>query len=339
MKNWKLWVGLVISVLAAWFALQGIAFDKMGDAIARMNWFWVVVSYIPFAILLLLKVTRWQLLFPEGIKVPLRRLWATLMISYLFNTALPARLGEIVRAFALSRSEKISPVRVLSTILVEKILDVMTIVIFLVALLPFVDIPNEIRGPALVLGLGVVGAFVTCILMAIFRQPAERLIALVLRPIPAKFREKLLGFASEVLDALTVLLNVKLSFNLWAQSFLIWTLVMLNYMLVAFALNIPLTFEMAALVTIALNLGMAVPSAPGYIGVFEALVKLALIGFFPGQDSLVLTYGLVLHVLGFLPVVALGMYYSAREGISLSSKVDKKALAADAPEPEKAAVS
>ncbi|HEX2909286.1 MAG TPA: lysylphosphatidylglycerol synthase transmembrane domain-containing protein [Chloroflexia bacterium] len=331
MKHLKFWVGLIISVLAVWFAVQGIEFGKVGEAFSKLNWWLLALSMIPYFISLLLKVTRWQLLFHPGPKIPLRRLWATLMISYLFNTVLPARLGEIVRGYTLSKSEKIGTVRVLSTILLEKILDVMTMFVFLVFLLPFLDLPKDLKQPAIFSGVLMVTAFVICILMAKFRKQAESVVQWFLRFLPAKLRPKIFGLVEEVLDVLSVLLNLKLSFNIAAQSVMLWLLTVVNYMLTAFALNIPLTFELAMVLMIALNLGMVVPSAPGYIGVFESLVIVALLPFFPDQKSMLFNLGLLLHIIGYLPVIVLGAYYTWREGISFGNVPKEEELEKIAP--------
>ncbi|MDB5082737.1 MAG: hypothetical protein JWP00_4661 [Chloroflexi bacterium] len=316
-KQLKFWVGLVISVVAVWFALNGIQFDQVGDSFSRLNWGILALSLIPYFLNLFMKITRWQLLFSPGPKIRLGRLWATLNISYLFNTLLPARLGEIVRAYAISRSEHITPVRALSTIFLEKIMDVMTMFIFLICLLPFLKLGNDIRQAAFITGGLVVVAFVVCMLMAAFRKQAERLIRWFLRFVPGRFREPLFGLVSEVLDVLSILLNFKLSLNLWAQSLVLWLLVVINYMMVAWALNIPLNFELGMVLLIALNLGMVVPSAPGYIGVFEALVKVALLPFFPGQESMLISLGLLLHITGYLPVIIMGAFFTWREGLTL----------------------
>ncbi len=335
MKHLKLWGGLLISILAAWFALSGIKFDQVGDSFSRINWWLLALSMIPYFLPLILKVTRWQLLFTPGPKIRLGRLWATLMISYLFNTVLPARLGEVVRGYALSRSEKISPVRVLSTILLEKILDVMTMFLFLVCLLPFLDVGSNLKNAAFITGGLVITAFLISILMAAYRKQSERFIGWFLKPLPARFQVKIMGLVGEVLDVLVLLLDFKLSLNLWAQSVLMWIVVVPNYMMVGWALNIPLTFELAMVLMIALNLGMAVPSAPGYIGVFEALVVAALQPFFPdpNQKATLVSLGLLLHITGYLPVILMGAYYSTREGVSVDKikKTEAKPLSTSEP--------
>ncbi len=317
MKQFKVGLGIIISVGAAWFAIQGINFSQVGDTFSRLNWWWLALSLIPYFLALAFKITRWQLLFKPSPKIALNRLWATLMISYLFNTVLPARLGEVVRGYALSRSEKISPIRVFSTILLEKILDIMMMVVFLLALLPFINISNDLRQAAFLTGGVVLVTFLFCVLMAAFRQQSEQIINFLLKFLPAVLRIKIFLLVGEILDVLSLLLNFKLSLNLWAQTLMLWLIVAVNYMFIAFALNIPLSFEVALVLMIALNLGMAVPSAPGYIGVFEALVKVALIPFFPGQESMLISLGLLLHIISYLPVIVLGAYYSSKEGLSL----------------------
>lgn len=316
-KQLKFWVGLVISVVAVWFALSGIKFDQVGDSFSRLNWWLLALSLIPYFLNLFMKITRWQLLFSPGPKIKLGRLWATLNISYLFNTVLPARLGEIVRAYAISRSEHITPVRALSTIFLEKIMDVMTMFIFLVCLLPFLKLGDDIKQAAFITGGLVVVAFVICMLMAAFRKQAEAIVRWFLRPVPSRFREPIFNLVREVLDVLGILLDFKLSLNLWAQSVVLWLLVVIDYLLIAWALNIQMNFEVGMVLLIALNLGMVVPSAPGYIGVFEALVKVSMLPFFPGQESLLISLGLLLHITGYLPVIILGAYYTWREGLTL----------------------
>lgn len=318
-KQLKLWVGLVISVVSIWFAFQGIDFGKVLGSFGSLNWWWMLLYIPPYFLVLGLKVTRWQLLFYPGPKISYNRLFSALMISYLWNTILPARLGEVVRAYVVSRSEKIGVARTLSTILLEKILDITTCMIFLVVLLPFLKVEDWIRQSALILGGGVILAFIICMLMAAWRKQAEKLIDWFLSKLPEKIGNKLHGFVAEILDTLTVLLNFKVSLNLWFQSIVMWAINITLYLVIAWAVGLNMTFEQSVLVMITANLGMAVPAAPGYVGTFELVIKTTLAPFFPGQESLVLSFALLQHVVAFLPVVLIGAFYTWREGLSLGN--------------------
>lgn len=324
LKQLKLWLGLLISVVCVYFAIQGIQWEQLGKALGNVNWWLIALSLMPYSLIMVLKTTRWQLLFYPERSPKFQRLFSALMISYLFNTILPARLGEVVRAYAVARTTSFGTVRVLSTILLEKILDIITVFVFLICLLPFLEVESWIRQSAFVLGGGVIAAFLVCLLMAANRQTAEKITLWGLKFLPAKIRQPLYGLVSEILDSLRVLLNWRISLKLWAQSLLIWSINISIYLLVAWAMNLNLSFGQGVLVMITANLGMAIPSSPGYVGVFEAVIRATLLPFYPGQETLILAYALMEHVTGFLPVVIAGAVYSWLEGISLGSvKADK----------------
>jgi uncharacterized membrane protein YbhN (UPF0104 family) len=199
--------------------------------------------------------------------------------------------------------------------------------------LPFLQIEDTIRNSALALGGLVIFAFIVCLLMAAYRKTAEKIVLWFLHFLPEKISKPLYGFVEEVLDSLRVLLDWKVSLNLWGQSLVIWGTNILLYLMVAWAMNLPLTFGQGMLVMITANLGMAVPSSPGYVGVFEAVIKATLLPFYPGQDNLILAYALMEHITGFLPVVIAGAVYSWIEGISLGNFRDS---AKNTSEPEPA---
>ncbi len=326
MKYLKIFAGLIISGVCLWYSLQGIRFDKVGEAFGSLNWWWIALTTFPFVFVIWIKIWRWQyLLHPD--KVGLHRLYSSLMISYLWNTVLPARLGEVVRAYAVARTEKIGTVRVFSSILLEKILDVISMFVLLVLLLPFLKIDDALRTGAIIFGSLMITAFVVCLVMAWRRREAEIVIKFFLKPLPTKFGNKLFGFASEILDTIAILLNPRISLILWSQTLALWIVNVFIYTFVAYAVNLPMSFEIGLMVMIASNLGMAVPSTPGYIGTFEAVIiavmPATLSAAYANRD-LVFTYALMEHVVGFLPVVLLGAYYTWREGLSLG-KVEKPA--------------
>lgn len=335
-KHLKLIVGLIISAVAVWFSLKGIEFDKVGGSLTNLNWFWMLVYIFPYIIVIGLKITRWQLLFYPDNKIGYKRLFSSLMISYMWNTVLPARLGEVVRAYVVSRTEKIGVARVLSTILLEKILDIITMFIFLIALLPFLKVEDWIKQSALIFGGGVIAAFLVCLVMAAWRKQAEMVIEWFLRKLPVKLADKLRGFVTEILDTLTVLLNFKVSANLWFQSIVMWAFNITLYWTVGLALNLPLTFEQSVLVMITTNLGMVVPAAPGYVGTFELVITTTLSPFFPdpSQKSLLFSYALLQHIVSFLPVVLIGAFYTWREGLALGKMDVAKPATQDSSEEE-----
>jgi uncharacterized protein (TIRG00374 family) len=296
----------------------------VGDALGTLNWWWIIALIIPFFIVIYFKTWRAQsLLYPE--KVKKHRVFSALMISYLWNTILPARLGEVVRAYTVARAEKIGTVRVFSAILLEKIMDIITVFVFLLIMIPFLKIDEGLRIGTLALGSAMVVAFIICLVMAWQRTRAEAVIKFFLKPIPEKFRGKLFHFASEILDAVSILLNPRLSLILWSQSVVMWFVNAFIYWWTAWAVGLPMSFEIGMMVMIASNLGMVVPAAPGYVGTFELVIMTVLPASIDpayANRDLVFTYALLAHIIGFLPVVILGAIYTWREGLKLG-KLEK----------------
>src|SRR5205814_6985860 len=154
-------VGVLISVGALWWALRDIQFDLVGQAIGRIQWLWFLLAPVPWVITFVAKVERWRLLYyPDEKRVRRSQLLSALMIGYLFNTILPLRTGELVRATVLRVTEKLPVARTLSTILVEKVLDTMTLVLGLGLLLPFIQLPADFKQPALFAAVGFSTLFV-----------------------------------------------------------------------------------------------------------------------------------------------------------------------------------
>ena len=123
--------GVLISVVALWWALHDIRFQQVGDALARIQWGWFLLAVPPWVF------TFWAQGGPlapalsprRGQRVGQGHLLSALMIGYLFNTILPLRTGELVRATVMRLTEQLPIARTLSTILVEKVLDTMTLVL------------------------------------------------------------------------------------------------------------------------------------------------------------------------------------------------------------------
>src|SRR4051794_2798651 len=198
-------IGVIISVGALYFAFQGFDMGDVWEAMSNVRWPYFLLMSVPYVLTFITKVRRWQTLFyPDQDRVPFRIAFATLMISYV---PLPFRLGEVARGVALSVRTGIPAARVFSTIFVEKVLDVLTLLLLLGVSLPFVDLPNNTssRGSLVLVGLVVI-ALVAMMLFFVLRPDAARgLVGLVSRPLPERFGNRLLDITDNVLKGLAPL--------------------------------------------------------------------------------------------------------------------------------------
>ncbi len=325
MKQWRFWVGIVISLVCLVLVLWNVDYRDVVDALGRANYAWLVPAALPFAGTIASKVLRWQLLFPgDHSRIRRGKLLSALMISYALNTILPARLGELARAYVIGESEDLSKSLALSTIVVEKVLDVLTLLLFLVLLLPFVTLPSWIRQSALVMAPVFVCLFIILLALAYQRTRTLALASSLLKRLPRLGGERLLASLDSALSGFDVLGSLEANLALWAWSIAVWATSGLFMLLVMFAFHIEAPPAAAFLVLCVTSLGMTVPSSPGYIGVYHWLV-VSTLQIFGVERELALSFAFALHALTFLPLTLLGIFYMMRENYSLQ-RIERGAL-------------
>lgn len=314
----KSWIGLALSLLF------------LGLAFRNVEWPGVWASWRAARLDLLLLGTgllvgswwvaavRWRVLLSvvEGLRV--RDTFAYITIGYLANTVLPLRLGDLVRASLIGRRENAGISRSLGSIAIERLMDVLMLVGLTLALMLVLEIPAPIQaglaGMAAVALVGLAGLI--AISLNRFRLP--RLTAWLARIMPRRIADRaltLLGNFSSGADALhgwaSLLAIVLLSALIWAVAglaALAWV--------EAFHLDVP--WYAGFFVLVMVNLGSAIPSSPGYIGVYHYLAMLALSLWTPDRNA-ALAYAIGTHALNMLANVGFGSYFLTREGMSLRS--------------------
>jgi uncharacterized protein (TIRG00374 family) len=332
MKQWRFWLGISLSLICLVLVLWNIDFREVVSALKEASYVWLLPASLPYVGTLACKVLRWELLFPsENRAIRRGKLFSALMISYALNTILPARLGELGRAYVLGETEGLSKPLVLSTIIVEKVLDVLTLLLFLVLLLPFVSLPAWVQRPALTMAPLFLCLLVIIVALTYQRQRTLSLAYALLRPIPRLRGEALLNSLDSALRGFDVLRSPRRGVYLAGWSLGVWITAALFILFMMIAFHIEAPPSAAVLVLCVTALGMTVPSSPGYIGVYHWLVVGTLVIFNVGREA-ALSYAFALHALTFLPLTLLGIFYMMRENYSLG-KIEKAALEGTQPEP------
>jgi uncharacterized protein (TIRG00374 family) len=326
MKQWRFWLGMVISLVCLVLVLRNIDYRDVLGALAGADYIWLIPASLPLAATIASKVLRWQLLFPQDhSKLHRRKLLAALMISYAMNTILPARLGELARAYVIGESENVGKSLALSTIVVEKILDVLTLLLILVLLLPFVSLPSWIRQPALLMTPLFLGLMALVLALAYQRSRTLGLARVLLARVPRLNADKALGTLESALSGFDALGSVRANLLLWSWSLAVWVTSGLFILMVMLAFHIEAPASAAFLALCVTSLGMTVPSSPGYIGVYHWLV-VATLQIFAVERELALSFAFALHAVTFIPLTVVGIFYMMRENYSLQ-RIEREATA------------
>jgi hypothetical protein len=332
MKKWQFWLGVLISLLFVWLALRGLKLEEFWGAVTNANYVWLIPGVAIYFVGVWVRAWRWHYLLKPIKEVPTQIMFPITTIGYMGNNIYPARAGEVLRAVILKRKEGVPVSASLATIIVERIFDGAVMLAFVFVNLPELAKLTSDSGfvgniqQAAIYGTGAfIGALIIFLAAAMFPQITIRIgTRLIESLIPHKFQEKLIGIMHKFLDGLASLrspLNVLMVFF---TSVLIWLFETLKYWFVMHAFPFEVSFFALMLMNGIVNLATTIPSAPGYIGTFDA-PGIAVLGAYGVDRAAAAGYTLVLHAALWIPITLLGAYYLAREGIKWSDALRNEA--------------
>ena len=298
-------LSLVVSGGFLYLAFRNVELDELGQALARVDGSWLLVAVIVSLLIMVFRAWRWQLELRPLEHVPVGRLWVVTSVAYMAINLLPVRLGEIVRPWLLSRRSGVSFSNVVGNLVVEKMMDSICIVVYMLAGLLFIEsLPVWVRQGALVPAT-IAGVFVSVVVL--FWWKGEAFVdRWVLRLLPARFGGRVKGILAAVTAGMRILPNPGLLLTVFVVSLALWFLpIVSSYIMIrAFDLNAP--FSAALVVFIFIGFGTALPNLPGMIGPYQYACQLAL-GLFGVSQVDGLAYGIVLNAVQFLTLVAQGL--------------------------------
>ena len=302
---WSWLLGAAFSAVLLYFAVRGVDWKNVWRTIAAARLRYVAAALCATSFSFFLRSIRWRILLNAEGRFSIGMVFWINMAGYLGNNFLPARAGEFLRSFLISRHSRLSKTYVLTTALSERMMDVVALVlassVVLMGIQPKPRWMEDVsRTMALVAGCGV--------LVVIALPHTGGLLNTVLKhlPMPDRLRDLLLGLTEQVLMGLS-------AFHNWARlagfilfTALIWTSDAVGVIVGAYALGIEISFPVALLLLTGLGLGSALPSTPGYVGIYQMAAVTVLAPFGISRDG-AMAYILVAQALGYLVIVAFGL--------------------------------
>jgi uncharacterized protein (TIRG00374 family) len=328
MKKWQFWFGVLISIVFIWLALRGLRLEEFWDSVKQANYIWLVPGIGVYFVGVWVRAWRWHYLLGPIKKIPTQTMFPITTIGYMGNNIYPARAGEVLRAVILKRKEGVSVSASLATIIVERIFDGVVMLAFVFLNLPELakltsasGFIGNIQGVALWGTAAFLGALAVFLLAAMFPQRATKIgFWFIFRLVPKRLHERILGLMTKFLDGLASLRSPFNVLMVFFTSVLIWLLETGKYWFVMHAFDFNVSFFALMLMNGIVNLATTIPSAPGYIGTFDA-PGIAVLTAYGVDHSIAAGYTLVLHVALWLPITLLGAYFLAREGIHWSDSL------------------
>ena len=314
-------LGIVVSVGCFAWSLQGTNSAQLKAGFSGAN-YWT----LPIMLLLLfgfywLKTLRWQALLAPVAPLTFRQLFSPMLIGFAANNLLPAHLGEFIRVFVVRKQYGVPASTVLSTVVLERIFDVLAILaLFGVGLLFTDDLPDDYRNGAMILGALAGGVVLSVVVYLIWTDVFLRFVAWcfsLLPFVPAKLTNGILDMLRKGADGLAALRSGKAVLFIVVTSLVQW---LLNGMIAYVALkafHIDVTLATGLIVTGVTAFGVTIPSTPGYFGVIQMCFQVSMKSQQIEPDpSLVLGASVYYQMSMYIPVTMLGLYFAQQLGLS-----------------------
>lgn len=327
-------LGIVVTVACFAWSLKGTNTDQLKAGFANANYLTLPLMLAMLFGFYWLKTLRWQWLLAPAAPLTVRQLFPPMLIGFAANNILPAHLGEFVRVFVVRKKYGVPVSTVLSTVVLERIFDVLAILaLFGVGLLFTDGLPENYRRWAVVVGAAA-GAVVLAVVMYLIRTDLFiRSFAWTLSwfPfLPSKLTVGLLEMLRTGADGLAALRSGRAVFLITLSSLAQW---LLNGMIAYVALKsfrIDVTPATGLIVTGVTALGVTIPSTPGYFGVVQLCFQVSMhTQKIQPDPSLVLGASFYYQLSMFIPVTLLGWYFMVQSGLSLKDL--QRAAKSDAP--------
>lgn len=320
----KLVVGLAVSAVCVWISMKDVHLPEVWSALRGAN-------YLGFAAVMLLtlfgfwiRAIRWRWLFSAPRRIPTDSLFSATMIGFMANNVLPFRLGEFVRPWALARREGLSKTTLLATVVVERAIDMLT----LLGILGLSLLVHPISGATEAGRMVQAGALVLvmlCVALTVFvialeRSPrlAHAVFDLVTRPLPAGPRDKIKRMLDHFLEGLGLFRDFGRLAAVFAMSFAMFLTFAFGLSLSMGSLGIHVPWYGGLVMLVITAIGIMVPAAPGYIGTLN-LACIAGLALFGVGRELAVPFSWFYFASQWLPITAVGLFYLNREGLSLRS--------------------
>lgn len=321
----KLIVGLVLGFILVYLSLRGIDFRQVSDGFSQVR-----IDYVLFFLLIVffvqaLRSFRWGLMLSPLGRVSQISLFSVTSVGFLAIVSLPARLGELARPYLITKKSRIKMTAALGTIFVERVCDSIAILAIFAGVLFFVPfLPPWLVRSALLVSLLTFIFLALMISMLMKREVAMNILAPLIHRLPERFAGKIEGLLHQLIDGFKIFSDVRLLLQVLLLSLFIW---MVNAAAIyalfhAFALNLP--FTAATVLMIILLIGIAIPTAPGFIGNWHYACILGLTLFnIPKSEAL--TFAIIYHFLSIGIVIILGIIFLPFNKFSIAD-MKKEAL-------------
>lgn len=323
-KHFRAVLGIAISAVLLWWVLRDVSLTTVLHELAQSNPWLFAIATVCATLIFPLRARRWRtILDPIYPKLPFGPLWRATAIGMMANNVLPARAGEVARAYVLTRETPVPFSTSIASLAVDRVFDAIVLLslAFLAVFDPQFPSGGNVGGVSVthwaIAGATLVGGAVLVLYALVFFPSfLIRLFELFARRLSPRIEERGKAALLKFSEGLSVLRSPKHFAAVLAWTVAHWLVNALGWWIAMKAVGIHAPFSAALLLQAMVAMGVAIPAAPGYFGVFEKVAVLGL-AIYSVSPSLATSWALGFHILSFLPITIFGAIYAARLNLNL----------------------
>jgi uncharacterized protein (TIRG00374 family) len=321
--GWRGILGLAISVALLVWTLHDIPFGEVWEVLRTSNLPLLVLSAVVATLVFPIRAVRWRyILEPLAPELPLGMLWRAIAIGMMINNTVPARAGEVARAYALAReTERVPFTGAFASLVIDRVFDAIIIIVLLGVALLAPDFPGvtTIAGqPISRLAIGVAGVAVAALVglaaLAFFPGTVLAIFDAVIGRVAPRFGERGRALVVSFANGLGALRSLRLFILIFVWTLLHWLVAAFSFWIAFRAVGIHVPFNAALFVQGLTAISVALPSSPGYFGVFETVGRAGL-AVYGVPAGLAVSWAIGYHVLSFIPITVIGAWYFVQLGL------------------------
>jgi len=298
-------VAVLVAAGALALAFRGVNWAELLATLGRARLLYLALACLVATGSYCIRGLRWRVLLSAEKLIPLRTVFWANMVGYLGNSFLPARAGELIRSAVLGKRAGISTSFVFATAVTERIMDAVALVLIsLMAMLTMRDLPEWLISATRI--MAVLGGASLLVLFVAARSQALGAALLRRLPLPAALRLRVLSIAEQFLLGARAIYHPSRAFSFIGLAAAIWLMDACSSIIAARALSLALSLPQALVLLAALGLASAVPSTPGYVGIYQLVAVTILMPFGYSRDA-ALAFILVIQACSYVVISLWGV--------------------------------
>ncbi|OGW47863.1 MAG: hypothetical protein A2Y66_02160 [Nitrospirae bacterium RBG_13_41_22] len=313
----KIALGLIVSITLIYFAFKNINLSGLMEIISKTNILILFATIPVFLLSYLLRAFRWRWII-QDLKngVGFGSITSALFIGTAVNNLMPLRAGEVTKAYIIGKKENVSKSAIFATVLLERIIDGLTIILFLLFVILFHPLEGQMQYSGIFITVVFFGALVFFYALLVKKEKTLIATGRLMFFLPGKYRKFIMRKMEYFVAGLMILKNLGKLALLFLLSITIWLVELATFWMVAASLGLEIPLLALVLALVLINIGIMLPSSPAYIGNFEFFGITALASFGIANIEAA-SFSVVLHAFVFSVLVIFGLFYMWKEGYKI----------------------